>query len=69
LEFDKENFKKSIDDFSAAIALDKNLADAYFKRGLAKHHTGYEFNACKDLKTAFEKGNLEAYHYLKLYCK
>jgi tetratricopeptide (TPR) repeat protein len=68
LEFDIENYEAAISDFTNAISLDKNYADAYFKRGLAKHRTGYVATCCKDLKTAFEKGNLEAYHYLKLYC-
>ena len=42
---------------------------AYFKRGLAKQKIGDTVGCCKDFKTAFEKGNLEAYHYIKKYCE
>ena len=68
IKYDKKDFKGSIDDFSNAIILKPNHESAYFKRGLAKHETGDIQGCCNDLQTALDKGNLEAYHYLKEYC-
>jgi tetratricopeptide (TPR) repeat protein len=68
LEYEKENFQRAIEDFSNAIILSPNHESAYFKRGLARQITGDISGCCKDLKIAFEKGNLEAYHYIKKFC-
>ncbi len=68
LEYDKGNFQAAIDDFSNTIILNTNHASAYFKRGMAKQKTGDINGCCKDLKTAFDKGNLEAYHHMKKFC-
>ncbi|MCH7774702.1 MAG: tetratricopeptide repeat protein [Bacteroidetes bacterium] len=68
LEYEKENYQSAIDDFSNAIILSPNHESAYFKRGLARQITGDISGCCKDLKIAFEKGNLEAYHYIKKFC-
>jgi tetratricopeptide (TPR) repeat protein len=68
LEYEKKNYQRAIDDFSNAIILSPNHESAYFKRGMAKQLTGDISGCCKDLKTAFEKGNLEAYHYIKKFC-
>ena len=57
-----------ISDFSKAIILNPNHGSAYFKRGMAKQINGDISGCCIDLKTAFDKGYLEAYHYLKKFC-
>jgi len=69
LEYEKENFQIAIEDFTNAIILKPNHEFAYFNRGLAKQKIGDTIGCCKDFKTAFEKGNLEAYHYIKKYCE
>ena len=69
LEYDNENFHIAIEDFTNTIILKPNHEFAYFKRGLAKQKIGDIIGCCKDFKTAFEKGNLEAYHYIKQYCE
>jgi|GEM_PF-925784 len=68
LEYEKENYERAIEDFSNTIILSPNHESAYFKRGLARQVTGDISGCCKDLKIAFEKGNLEAYHYIKKFC-
>ncbi|UCH66168.1 MAG: tetratricopeptide repeat protein [Ignavibacterium sp.] len=69
LEFEKEEYSDAIADFNRTIILNPNHESAYFKRGMAKHHTGNKEGCCKDLKSAYEKGNLEAFHYMKQFCK
>ena len=69
LEFEKEEYSTAIEDFDRAIILNPNHASAYFKRGMAKHHTGSKEGCCRDLKTAYNKGNLEAFHYMKQFCE
>ncbi len=68
LEYEKENYQIAISDFSNAIILTPNHGSAYFKRGMAKQIIGDISGCCKDLKTAFDKGYLEAYHYMKKFC-
>ena len=69
IEFENEEYSTAIEEFNRTIILNPNHASAYFKRGMAKHHTGNNQSSCRDLKTAYEKGNLEAFHYLKEFCK
>jgi tetratricopeptide (TPR) repeat protein len=69
LKFEKEEYLDAIEDFNRTIILNPNHESAYFKRAMAKHHTGNKEGCCKDLKSAYEKGNLEAFHYMKQYCK
>lgn len=68
LEYEKENYERAIEDFSNTIILSPNHESAYFKRALARQITGDISGCCKDLKIAFDKGNLEAYHYIKKFC-
>ena len=69
LELEKENYKVSITDFSNAIRLNPKHEGAYFKRGLARQKTGDIQGCCEDLQSAFENGNLEAFHYIKQFCR
>jgi tetratricopeptide (TPR) repeat protein len=68
LEAEQENYQRAVDDFSNAIIVNPNHESAYFKRGLAKQKLGDNAGCCEDSKTAFDKGNLEALHYLKKFC-
>jgi tetratricopeptide (TPR) repeat protein len=68
IEFDDEEYDTAIEDFNRTIILNPNHALAYFKRGMAKHYTGNNEGCCKDLQTAYNKGNLEAFHYMKQFC-
>ena len=68
LEYEKENFQIAIEYFTNAIILKPDNESAYFKRGMAKQKFGDIIGCCKDFKIAFDKGNLEAYHYIKKYC-
>ena len=68
IKYNIKDFKSSIDDFSNAIILNPNHESAYFKRGFAKHETEDIQGCSSDLQTTLNKGNLEAYNYLKEYC-
>jgi len=68
LEYEVENYSVVIEDLNRAIELNPNHESAYFKRGIAKEKTGDKKGCCNDLKTAVDKGNLEAYHYQKKFC-
>lgn len=68
LEYEAENYSVVIEDLNKAIELNPNHESAYFKRGMAKEKTGDKNGCCNDLKTAVDKGNLEAYHYQKKFC-
>ena len=65
LEYDAGNYSVVIKDLNRAIELNPNHESAYFKRGMAKEKIGDKKGCCSDLKIAIDKGNLEAYHYLK----
>jgi tetratricopeptide (TPR) repeat protein len=69
LEFEKENLAVSIADFGNAIRLNPKHEGAYFKRGLARQKTGDMQGCCEDLQSAFDNGNLEAFHYIKQFCR
>ena len=68
LEFENEEYSKAIEDFDRTIMLNPNHESAYFKRGMAKNQVGNQEGCCKDLRTAYNKGNLEAFHYMKQFC-
>jgi len=68
IEFENEEYSVAIEDFNRTIILNPNHESAYFKRGMAKHYTGNKEGCCKDLKSAYNKGNLEAFHYMKQFC-
>ena len=65
LEYDAENYSIVLEDLDKAIELNPNHESAYFKRGMAKEKTDDKKGCLSDLKIAIDKGNLEAYHYLK----
>ena len=55
----------AIDDYTRAIELDANLAEAYFNRGLARMALKLQDEAVSDLSKAGELGIYSAYSILK----
>lgn len=64
-----EKIDKAIEAYSQAIAVDKDLAEAYFNRGLLYIYTGRRAEANADLSKAGELGITDAYNIIKRYCK
>ncbi len=61
----KGDYQKAIQYFSETINKNPRHEVAYFERALLKDKVGDKEDCIKDLKTAMEMGNLEAYHYIK----
>ena len=51
------------------LRLDKDIAEAYFNRGLLYIYTGQKALANADLSKAGELGIVSAYNVIKRYCK
>ncbi len=62
-----QEFHKAIDDYSLAIKYEKNLAEAYYNRGLTLLFLGEKELANSDLSKAGELGIKEAYAVIKRY--
>ena len=60
-----QEFHKAIDDYTQAIKYEKNLADAYYNRGLTLLFLGEKKLANSDLSKAGELGIKEAYAVMK----
>ena len=60
-----QEFHKAIDDYSLAIKYEKNLAEAYYNRGLTLLFLGEKDLANNDLSKAGELGIKEAYAVIK----
>lgn len=60
-----KEFNKAIDDYSEAIKYEKNLAEAYYNRGLTLLFLGEKELATSDLSKAGELGIKEAYAVIK----
>ena len=56
---------KAIDDYSIAIRIDSNLAEAYYNRGIARSKSGNKQAAIQDLSKAGELGLYDAYAVIK----
>jgi tetratricopeptide (TPR) repeat protein len=63
-----KKFHRAIDDYSMAIKLQPNLAEAYYNRALTLLYLDEIKLACKDLSKAGELGITEAYNVIKRYC-
>lgn len=61
----RKDYAKAIDMLSRAIALDANLAEAYFNRGLAYIYSGDKVKGNADLSKAGELGLYSAYGIIK----
>lgn len=67
LHLQMQEFHKAIDDYTQAIKYEKNLAEAYYNRGLTLLYLGEKELARSDLSKAGELGIKEAYAVIKRY--
>ena len=65
----RKEYKRAIDDYSEAIAIDTHLAEAYFNRGLCYVYDKQESSGILDLSKAGELGLYQAYSIIKKYRK
>ena len=65
LHLQMQEFQKAIDDYTEAIKYEKNLAEAYYNRGLTLLYLGEKELANSDLSKAGELGVKEAYAVMK----
>jgi tetratricopeptide (TPR) repeat protein len=61
----RQNYRQAIDDFTAALAIEPNLAEAYYNRGICHLNSGDQEAAKTDLSKAGELGLYNAYSVLK----
>lgn len=59
---------EAINDYSAAIALDPNMKEAYFNRGVAKILTYNRADACYDIQESIVKGYEKGKEFLRYFC-
>lgn len=64
-----KGYENAIADYSLAIGLNPNIADAYYSRGQAKARAGRMKDACPDWIKAAELGNSEAANVIVYNCK
>ena len=69
LHLQMQEFQKAIDDYTQAINLEKDLAEAYYNRGLTLLYLGENKLASSDLSKAGELGIKEAYAVMKRFLK
>ena len=60
---------KAIETYTQVIRQDRELAEAYFNRGLLYIYTGQKAQASADLSKAGELGITSAYNIIKRYCR
>ncbi len=60
---------KAIEAYTQVIRQDRELAEAYFNRGLLYIYTGQKAQASADLSKAGELGITSAYNIIKRYCR
>lgn len=65
LHLQMQDFHKAVDDYTEAIKYEKNLAEAYYNRGLTLLYLGEKELANSDLSKAGELGIKEAYAVMK----
>jgi tetratricopeptide (TPR) repeat protein len=63
------NTEEAMKDYSTAIKMDKDFAEAYFYRGMLKLATNKRKGACEDLTLASKLSFKEAATALEKYCK
>lgn len=64
----KGDYRGAIQDYSKAIEIKPDLAEAYLNRGIAKSQLGDKNGACLDLSKAGELGYADAYELIRKYC-
>lgn len=65
----RRDYTHAIEDYTRAIAIDGNLAEAYYNRGLARIAAKQEAEGINDLSKAGELGLYSAYSIIKRYRK
>lgn len=65
----RNDYQHAIEDYTRAIALDGNLAEAYYNRGLARIANKQQTEGISDLSKAGELGLYTAYSIIKRYRK
>ena len=63
----QKDYNAAIDDFQQALALNPNLAEAYFNLGLTYIFSGNKADGLKNLSKAGELGLYDAYSLIKRY--
>lgn len=63
-----QNYESAIAELTKIIDLNPNHEKAYFERGKVHLEMNNKQFACRDFRTAFDKGCLPAHHYLKTVC-
>ena len=64
----KKDYLGAINDYSKAIELEPDFAEAYFNRGLTRIFLDDMEGGSLDLSKAGELGLTEAYNVIKRYC-
>ena len=64
-----KNNRGAIDDYTKAIEIYPEFADAYYDRGNAKLRIGQKDSGCLDLSKAGELGHEKAYDAIKAWCQ
>ncbi len=67
-KYELEDYRGAIADYSKAIEINPNDADAYGNRGIAMIKLGQKDSGCLDLSKAGELGYFDAYDVIKEYC-
>ena len=63
----RRDYQRAIDDYTRAITLEENLAEAWFNRGLARIYLKKTTEGIEDLSKAGELGLYQAYSVIKKY--
>ena len=63
----RSDYQRAIDDYTRAIALEENIAEAWYNRGLAKIFSKKTEDGISDLSKAGELGIYQAYSVIKKY--
>ena len=63
----RKDYAKAVDDYTRAIELDPNLAEAYYNRGLTRIRANNRTQGIADLSKAGELGLYGAYSLIKQY--
>ena len=65
----EQRFREAIDDYSKAISIDDNLAQAYYNRGLTLIYLQEVERGCLDISKAGQLGITDSYAVIKRYCE
>ena len=63
----RKDYKSAVECYTKALSFDKNLAEAYYNRGLAKLFNEQTTAGISDLSKAGELGLYKAYSIIKRY--